>query len=265
LRISISAICASFLFFTAPCASKEFQLYDWLLFKNRPDLKPYGLKPIHLVGGALWAKGKDLNSKQVEDHICSVASDAQKKKLITVLDVEHWPFQGSDAVMKDTQRKLIKLLGMFRKCAPSLKIGYYGIPPIREYWRAIKGEKDPAYRKWQADNNKYQELANQVDILFPSLYTFYDDRKGWVEYAEANLKEARRLAKGKPVYAFLWPQFHDSNRKLKGKSLPEDYWRLELETVRRLADGAVLWGGWQQEWIESEPWWQETKRFMKSR
>ncbi|MGX2039607.1 hypothetical protein ACWJKU_05650 [Methylocaldum sp. MU1018] len=267
LRTLISGICVSVLFAIASCAPahKEFKLYDWLLFKNRPDLKPYGIDPIYLIGGDLWTKGKDLRSKQVADQICSVAAEARKKNLVTVLDVELWPTTGSDEVMNDTRQKLMTVLRMFRKCAPSLKVGYYGIPPIRDYWRAIKGENDPAYRKWQADNDRYQALANEVDILFPSLYTFYEDRNGWQKYAEANIREARRLARGKPVYAFLWPQFHDSNAKLKGRFVPGNYWRLELETVERLADGAVLWGGWQTPWAESAGWWQTTKNFARHR
>ncbi|HYE37381.1 hypothetical protein [Methylocaldum sp.] len=265
LLIIIKGICIGIIFTSASCFSKEFKLYHWLLFKNTPDLDPYGITSIHLIGGDLWIKGKNLNSKKVADHICSVASAAQKKNRITVLDVEHWPLTGTDAVVRDTRQKLLTLLGIFRKCAPSLKIGYYGVPPVRDYWRAMKGKQSPAYRKWQADNDKYQELANRVDILFPSLYAFYEDRNGWLKYAEANIKEARRLAKGKPIYVFLWPQFHESNAKMKGKFIPGYYWRLQLETAKRLADGAVLWGGWQTKWVESADWWRVTKEFLGKR
>jgi hypothetical protein len=249
--------------FAAPCPAKDFKLYDWLIFKNRPDLTRYGIVPIYLIGGDLWTKGDNLAAKEVSDRVCAVSGEAKKKNLLTVLDVERWPMTGSDAVVNDTKRKYLTLLSLFRKCAPAIKVGYYGIPPLRDYWRAIKGERDPAYRQWQADNEKYRDLANAVDVLFPSLYTFYEDQKGWVKYAEENIKEARRLAGGKPVYVFLWPQFHESNAKMKGKLVPGDYWRLELETAKRLADGAVLWGGWQTAWDENAAWWQVTKNFLK--
>jgi hypothetical protein len=103
----------------------------------------------------------------------------------------------------------------------------------------------------------------------PSLYTFYDsphDRSDWVRWARMTLTEARRY--GKPVYPFLWPQFHESDPKVAGKPVPGDYWQMELETVHPLADGIILWGGWsngrQTPWDEQTEWWQVTKRFAAS-
>jgi hypothetical protein len=83
-----------------------------------------------------------------------------------------------------------------------------------------------------------------VDALFPSIYTFYTDRQGWVTYAIAQITEAKRKAKGKPVYAFLWPQYHESNLLLGLRPLDSDYWELQLNTVAQHADGVVIWGGW---------------------
>jgi hypothetical protein len=61
-------------------------------------------------------------------------------------------------------------------------------------------------------------------MFFSILYTFYADRQGWVAYAIAQISEARRKAKGKPVYAFIWPQYHESNQLLGGQFLDADYW-----------------------------------------
>ena len=71
--------------------------------------------------------------------------------------------------------------------------------PIRNYWAPVRGDS-AAISDWQAENRRLQRLADAVDIIFPSLYTFYDDPAGWVTYAVANIKEARSY--GKPVYAF---------------------------------------------------------------
>ena len=83
--------------------------------------------------------------------------------------------------------------------------------------------------------------------------------------ALAQLNAAR--AYGKPVYAFLWPRFHDSNRLLGGRYIGDDYWRMELDTARRYADGIVLWGGWDEgrpaQWDENAPWWRVTKGFLQ--
>jgi hypothetical protein len=59
---------------------------------------------------------------------------------------------------------------------------------------------------------------------------------------------------------------------LIGQNLTADYWQTQLNTVRQLADGAVIWGGWtmtttapymyQQTWDDTAPWWQVTKDFL---
>ena len=57
------------------------------------------------------------------------------------------------------------------------------------------------------ENDQLRPLAGAVDILFPSLYTFYTDQGGWVRYAYAQIAEARRNANGKPVYVFYGQQY----------------------------------------------------------
>jgi hypothetical protein len=158
------------------------------------------------------------------------------------------------------------VLRWFHEAAPRLRLGYYGTIPVPDYWRAIQGTTSADFKAWQQDNDRLGLIAKDVDVLFPSLYTFYADRQGWVAYAIAQISEARRKAKGKPVYAFIWPQYHESNQLLGGQFLDADYWELELLTVRQYADGLVIWGGWgtggPQPWDEDAPWWQVTKRFL---
>jgi hypothetical protein len=74
------------------------------------------------------------------------------------------------------------------------------------------------------------------------------------------LIEARRY--GKPVYPFLWPTYHNSNKKLTGQLVPGDYWRMELELVHQYADGVVLWGGYKEKWDENAAWWRETQAWL---
>ncbi len=104
-------------------------------------------------------------------------------------------------------------------------------------------------------------LAHYVDVVFPSLYTTFPNEGDWVKYATENLRQARLY--GKKVYAFLWPEYNE-NSKLKGQRISAEFWRIQLETCRRYADGIVIWGGWQKEWDETAPWWIETKEFMRN-
>jgi hypothetical protein len=72
----------------------------------------------------------------------------------------------------------------------------------------------------------------------------------------------------KPVYVFLWPEYHDSNAALRGTQIDAKYWRTQLETARKFADGIVIWGGYDllknrpRKWNEEDAWWKETRNFL---
>ncbi|MBI5316148.1 MAG: hypothetical protein HZB34_09270 [Nitrospirae bacterium] len=233
-------------------------------YLNKPDLSVYGIKPITLHGGASlgpdWYKQADR--LPLIEFVQAAAQRAHQKGAPVVLDIEHWPLQGPPDIVQSSLQKYMTVLTWFQNAAPGLSVGYYGAPPIRDYWRAVKGLTSPEYQAWMGENDQLRPLANAVHVLYPSLYTFYPDRAGWRTYAIAQIAEARRYAGGKPVYVFLWPQYHDSNATLRGTYLPAAYWLLELQTAKQYADGIVIWGGWQMNWDEEAEWWRITKDFM---
>jgi hypothetical protein len=250
---------------------KSFVVFDGTLYSDKPDLFAYGIRPITMAYagkfGPDWYKHPDrLPDLQA---VQNVARDAQQKGPVVVLDIEHWPLQGSSDSVRDNVAKYITVLQWFREAGAGLSVGYYGAPPLRDYWRAIKDTNSQEHRSWMAENDQVRSLASAVDVFFPSLYTFYPDQAGWKKYAIAQIEEARRYGKGKPVYVFLWPQYHESNRIIGGQYLPAEYWLLELETAKEYADGIVIWGGWGSDnrpamWDEKAPWWGETKQFMET-
>lgn len=255
----------------SPPSSKPFLVFDGTLYSNKPDLSRYGIQPITMVYagkfGPDWYKYADRLPSA--NSVRSVAQDVRHTSHMAVLDIEHWPLKGSPDSVHNSVTKYVTVLEWFRAAAPDLSIGYYGVPPIRDYWRAVKDLSNQERRSWMVENDQIRVLAGAVDALFPSLYTFYPDRDGWKKYAIAQIEEARRYGNGKPVYVFLWPQYHESNRILGGHFLPEDYWLLELETAKQYADGIVIWGGWGSDnrpakWDESAAWWGKTKEFMAS-
>jgi hypothetical protein len=120
------------------------------------------------------------------------------------------------------------------------------------------------FQEWRAANAHLAPLIRKIDYLFPSLYTNYEQfdsdtgtaEHGWRNSAEAILAEAKTY--GKPVYPFVWPQFHEGAGKRAYEYLPIDFWKKELEFVRANADGVVLWawGGYLKErWDDDAPWW----------
>ena len=54
----------------------------------------------------------------------------------------------------------------------------------------------------------------------------------------------------------------------KGNYIDGDYWKLQLETVYKYADGVIIWSpkshNIAKEWDENESWWIETKLFINS-
>lgn len=247
--------------------AQNYSVYDGTLYRNKPDLSQHGLQSIAILGRQLWGNDKPGEALPNEDRIRLTAQEIAALGTPIVLDIEHWPLQGRPELVQNNLNKYLTVLRWFHEVKAPIKVGYYGTVPIRDYWRAIKDVGHPEHQAWRAENDRLRSLALAVDVLFPSLYTFYDDREGWRRYAIAQIAQARRFGGGKPIYVFLWPQFHDSNRGLKGTYLPVDFWRLELETAREYADGVVIWGGWgadnrPAQWDEQAEWWQVTKGFL---
>jgi len=255
----------------SPSEKKRFRVFDATLYSGKPDLTIYDIQPIHIIYagklGSDWLKTPER--LPVIESVQQVAREVKAKADLAIIDIEHWPLQGNSGLVQGSVKKYTTVLQTFREAAPDLLLGYYGAPPVRDYWRAVKDPSHHEHSAWMAENDQLKPLANAVDIFFPSLYTFYPDQAGWKKYAIAQIEEARRYGNGKPVYVFLWPQYHDSNHLLSGQYLPADFWRLELETAQKYADGIIIWGGWGSHnrpaaWDEEAAWWKVTKEFMKS-
>lgn len=222
-------------------------LYAGEFFPKNPDgTKPDMTQPIESVVHKLGAK----MLKEKYDLLC--------------VDIEHWPVRGvEDSVIDESMDKYIKILDWLRADVPGVKIGCYGVPPIRNYWGAIKSVDDPTFQAWVAENKRLARFGKYSDVIFPSIYTFYDHAEGWEKYAIANIKQAKQY--GKPIYPFIWPKFHNSNKKLSGQLVSPVFWRLQLETCYKYADGVCIWGYWPKGFDETEPWWLETLKFMKDK
>ena len=254
---------------TAPIAvQRPFIVYDGTLYKNKPSLKPYHVRPITLLyESRLFVANQSPDAMPPEAIVRSLAHELHGSPNPVVLDIERWPLKGDPLAVQSTVAKFLSVLSWVKAEAPNVRVGFYGTVPLPDYWRAIRDHSSTEFRSWQQDNDRLDSISDQIDALFPSIYTFYPDRQGWVTYAIAQIAEARRKAKGRPVYAFLWPQYHESNELLGLRPLDQDYWELQLNTVAQYADGVVIWGGWgangPEPWNEEAPWWQVTKRLIK--
>jgi hypothetical protein len=244
---------------TVAAASQPFVLFDGLLYSGKPDLRQLGMVPIIWVGD-LWRAGVSRDTVD-EARLQALFKTAGNGNGFYYLDIENWPLESvSGGVRQENLKKLIRVIDTARRAAPNAHLGFYGILPGITYWPLLR--HDAAYRAWLELNREANPLAAHVDAVFPSLYAFNEDLEAWKSYARQTLVEARRY--GKPVYAFLWPEFHDSTAQ-RGQEVPQAYWRAELDLCAELADGVVLWGGWQRRWNSAAPWWLETRSFMSER
>jgi len=94
------------------------------------------------------------------------------------------------------------------------------------------------------------------------MYTFDDDQAAWATRAATEAAEDRALAAGKPVFFFLWPQYHDGTPK-QFQYIDTAYWKFQLTTAYRDADGIVLWGSSRFAWDETSGWWAATLDFVR--
>lgn len=242
---------------TTTASGAKFKVFDALLQRDKPNLSALGMEKINVVYEVkLFNLKASPPSMEILPNAAKAVALEAPTTGVTVLDVERWHGLGN---ARDRYAGLINEIRSFR---PDLQLGYFGVVPKGDYWRAITGIGHVHYNSWQAENTSFQNVSDCVDAMFPAVYTFYADRAGWIKQATAAVAEARRIAAGKPVYAFMWYRYHDSNKALKGVEIPSDVWLEELNTMKKLADGVVIWGGYLEKWNENAKWWKATKQFL---
>lgn len=242
----------------------KFMLFDALLHDGKPNLRRLGLQPLPSVEH-IW-RSETSHADVEEDAIQRALRQLPLETGAYFIDIENWPLVNTTpAVRQDSIGKLLRVAEIVRKAMPTTKFGFYGFPPVDSYWPMVDPQKFPDQRaEWLEANRELEPLAQLVDYLFPSLYTAFDDRPGWLRYADETIKAARRY--GKPVCPFLWADYHDSNKLLRDHELQADAWTEELRFCHAHADGIVFWGGYffgggrRRGWSESAGWWQAVRR-----
>ncbi len=174
-----------------------------------------------------------------------IASVLDSTPSYAVMDVE--------APMPMDTESLLTILTAVRS-AGAAQVGFYAIP-LGDYWDATLNKGRLALKSWQAFSDGCQPIIDLTDFVCPSLYTYYSDMAGWMQYALANINEAKRIANGKPVYPFIMPEYHPSAPNgLANTYVGDSYWTLQLNTIRALADGVVIWGGFGHVWDPTNTW-----------
>ena len=129
---------------------------------------------------------------------------------------------------------------------PGLPVGLYGPQPFRrDYWGVAGKSAQQIDGTHRSDAQLWEAIDPHVDFTIASVYVFYDD-PGSIYYLAANVEEncerTRRYG-NKPLYAYEWLRYHDSNKKLAGQELAP-YLVEAMAVVPYFcgARGVVLWG-----------------------
>ena len=246
---------------------RAFKVYGALLHSSEPDLRPYGINPIYLFDRGIWKEGASRFSSPdpdlVAERILRLPDDGEP----LVLDFEFFKLGTREQAIKSREglRRIAETFGRFAGGRP---IGIYDYLPRRNYWDSLQPTRSPRFKEWQDLNTLMSPLESSVDVLFPSLYTFHDNPQQWQRYARAQVSEARRIS-NKPVIPFIWPDFHYNGKDGPLNAIPRAFWRLQLDTLAEIADGIVIWGGWDPAarkrvvWDDEAPWWVETRLFLR--
>lgn len=250
---------------------KLFEVYQSMGFIGQPEdkFKNIGIKPLLLLGhGHLWNMHDALLPEPNPVRIERFANEAAQMPVDLVsLDIELWSFSsGKNIKNKVNRKRFISVASLFRKNSPNVRFGFYGVLPQRNYWDPVnfKLGRHNSYREWSDLNHYLSPIADRVDVIMPSLYTFYRDVDNWKVYAESNISEARRY--GKPVIVFICPEYQTSSDPLHPSYIDYSFWKTQLEFIHQRADGIIIWTpkGLGQKWKARAGWWTATKEFMRT-
>ena len=249
--------------------NSSFKLFDNIRYSGKPRSSELGLHPCKILYQGAF-KIPDSGALPSESHIKNL-SDSTDDQLV-VLDIEHeeWISKNNWSFHSGAVEKFVKVAEWWRSSKPSNQMfGFYGVTTARNVWDALAGPGKRNHDWWQGVNDQAKPIVNAVDCVFPTIYAFHDDIPTWQKYAKANIEEARRTSGGRPVYPYIWPQFHSSavNETPRRAHIPAKHWRAQLETCAEYADGAVIWTLSSETktvpWSKVPPFWAETEKFLK--
>ena len=255
-------------------SGQRFLVLGELFFTNQPDnsyFEGYGIEHDHVAYQA------QLGAPAVEGMVRAEAlkSLGESYNGIVQMDYEYY---GPDARLMGNAKahaealKLCETLRWFKSEEPTLSVAFFEMVPLTD----LDAYLNPTdFAAWKAANDQLQVLADSVDYLCPSLYAYYADTAQYIGYATAVIREAKRMAKGKPVYPYISPHYMPGLTGMppsdsSGHDVSHDYFATILRAITNAgADGAIIFAGTyptfgNHVWDSSAGWWTATKEFLAS-
>lgn len=147
---------------------------------------------------------------------------------------------------------------------PKAKWGYYDWPQAYQNGEYGKPDPNPA----RQHNDEWKWLFDEMDVLCPSIYEWkvrvpegkpgFNAKTEWTPaqqkaYHLTNLREAKRLANGRPVLPYVCSRYHDTAGKFANAmtdeaAVDEMIQALKAEGV----DGIIFWGSFNDQTTVNE-------------
>lgn len=249
----------------------ECLFFDGMMHAKKPDLRRYGIEPLHIVYESwIWNRSDPVDSLPDAAKLREQVKRAALARRMLVLDVERWAVddRASDVQFAEHAARLLQIASDVRKYDSSVRVGYFGLFPDTYQRAALQDPSARLHRQWLQTNERASALAHGMDVTLPELYTYTESESNWVKSAKLHIAQARKYMK--PVYVFLWPQYAATTANArKDTFIPVSFWTAQLQTACTYADGVVIWGGWDPdksqpaEWSSAEPWWRATTEYLQ--
>lgn len=246
--------------------SKPFKLFNQVRYNQTPaSLLPF-LQPIKLTGDNVLLNAADSTPNQTA--IQNFALTCPPGVPVD-LDLETWPYY-PDSKLTSTINKFLTTINYFKSANTVSPIGFYGVPPKQAYqWSSIDPVNNPSgYANWKHISDSLARVAVNVDVFQPSFYAYDTDTTSWRKMVDTTIAAIKRYSTTKPIYAFIWPQYHQGTNPLQLQFIDTAIWRYELEQLYKKANGVIIWTSNKDGnnntiyWDVNMPWWQVTKKFM---
>lgn len=188
------------------------------------------------------------------DYIRSVNPDFDR---MSEAEQEQYLRETYEAEIRDF---FLATLAKCRELRPNAQWGFYGYP-LRFYkWRREAPTNVISYGDGSHNgsrlNDRLQWMWDAVDVVSPSIYAprvivgpgedicqdQYTADEDW-EFMQNMIREARRVAGGKPVLPFIWIHYNTPRDCMAGQEVrDENLFSQVFGPARHGADGAILWG-----------------------
>lgn len=240
---------------TSKPAAKPFVVFDNMFYSGKPDLVRDGLIPSSVIyDRAAWKRaivaGRLPDEASFKEQVRNRAAGHPGPVVIDIEYVYLSQTHGTtDAEVKNHFKLFITLAQWAHEAAPGHLVGYYGHGLFPQ---------EPG-KQYAAETKK---LIAAVDAFFPSLYVHGNQTAAqWKEKLQSLVAKARKIAPGKPVYPYLWPQYHEASPKAP-KFVSGEYMKFQLQTARDCgADGVVIWSSSSFAW-KDRPWFHALLKFV---